>query len=282
MNGILLVNKKSNMTSYDVIRYLKKKFANIKIGHAGTLDPLATGLLICLLGSATKLSHMFLSMDKVYEGEIIFNKLYDSLDVTGKLVDEKEVIISEDNLNREILKLNTSYYQAPPLFSAIKKDGKKLLEYIRKGIDVEVDKRLVHIYSFKKTSSLENNEFRFVAHVSKGTYIRSLASDLGNNLSTYGAIKSLNRVKIGSYDLTNSYEIDNINNDSIITYEEIFKNYPKLYLNDYLIKLVKNGIYLDERQTDLDESFIVYNNENRMIALYEPIGEGKYKPVLIF
>ena len=283
MSGIFLINKEKGMTSFDVIYHLRKKFNIKKIGHTGTLDPFATGLLIVCFNKATKLSFLFENLDKAYEGRIIFDYLYDTYDVTGKIVDEKKTIITQDQLTQGISKYHqTSYEQIPPMYSAIKINGQKMYELARKGINLDLPGRLVEIKEFKALTPLSNNEFDFYAHVSKGTYIRSLAYDLGVSLNTYGALKTLNRTQIGDFSIKDAKTIAEIQLSDLITDVQIFKHYPKVVLNDYLIKLVKNGVYLDQRQTSLSERFVVTDEKDTFIAVYEPTENQAYKPIYFF
>jgi tRNA pseudouridine55 synthase len=282
VDGFLLVNKPIGMTSHDVVRRVKKRLKLDKVGHTGTLDPFASGLLILTIGKATKLSHLFLNSDKTYEGTILFGKHYDTYDVTGTVMEESTPNFDEKKLISTIESFNKTYDQMPPMYSAIKKEGRKLYQLARQGIDVVREKRSVTIYDFHATSPYFHQEINFKAHVSKGTYIRSIAVDLANELNTFGALKTLSRTQIGIYNLKHAKSIDSLESHDIIPIETIFTNYPKLELNDFLVRLVKNGVILDERQTMTKDPFVVINKENTMIAYYEPIEENKYAPILIF
>jgi tRNA pseudouridine55 synthase len=282
MDGFLLIHKPIGMTSHDVVSKVKKRLNLKKVGHTGTLDPFASGLMILTIGKATKLSYLFSNQDKCYEGTIIFGCHYDTYDVTGTVVLENTPSFSEEKLLAAIKSMNQTYDQLPPMYSAIKKEGRKLYELARQGIDIDRDKRTVSIYDFHIIGSYLNHEIKFQAHVSKGTYIRSLAVDLAEKLNTYGALKTLNRTQIGSYHLRDAIHIDSLESKDIIPMHTIFKNHFQLKLNDYLVHLVKNGVMLDERQIITKAPFVVIDQENNMIAYYEPIEENKYAPILIF
>jgi tRNA pseudouridine55 synthase len=282
MNGFLLVNKPIGMTSHDVVSYLKRKFDIKKIGHTGTLDPFASGLLILCLGKATKLADLFQNKDKTYEGTIIFNHHYDTYDHTGTILESKNQEIDEANLKKYIHQMIGAYDQLPPMYAAIKVQGKKLYELARQGITIKRDKRAVKIYDFKMLSPLVDNAFDFYIEVSKGTYIRSVAVDLAEKLNTFGALSRLVRTSIGTYSLKNAHDLEKIEIHDLISLETYFANYPKLILNAYMIKLVKNGIYLDQRQTTMDCDFIVYDEDDHMIAYYQRTEKNTYKPALIF
>jgi tRNA pseudouridine55 synthase len=270
------------MTSHDVVLYLKRKFRIKKIGHTGTLDPFASGLLILCIGKATKLSDLFMNMNKSYEGTFVFNKHYDTYDVTGHILKTKDQSIDEVTLKKAVHDMIKPYEQLPPMYSAIKIDGKKLYEHARAGVEIKRETRPVEIYDFKLTSKLNIDTVDFSIDVSKGTYIRSVAVDLADALDTYGALKELRRTKIGPYHINQAKPLTDITESDIISLEAYFINHPKIILNDYMIKLVKNGVYLDERQTTIDQDFIVYDEQGHMIAFYQRVKENTYKPSLIF
>ena len=280
MDGILLINKPKGITSFDVIRKLRKILNTTKIGHSGTLDPFAEGLLVVLVGRATKLSNMLMSQNKTYEGTLSFGKHYDTYDYTGEILKEDNKVISLSDLEGIKGAFLGTYMQTPPIYSAIKKDGKKLYEYARSGIDVKLEQRMVTINSLE-FNSLSENSFKFITNVSSGTYIRSLAVDLATSLNTYGYLASLKRVSSGSFNLRDSYLIEEVNENSLITISDYFKDSPKVVLSDYLIKLVRNGIRLDDRQIVTNEIFKVYDEFNNLVAIYEPVGINEYKPLIL-
>lgn len=282
MNGIFLVNKPKGLTSHDVVYQIKRKFNLKKVGHTGTLDPFATGLMIILCGNATKLAFLFNDLDKGYCGTIILNQLYDTYDNTGKLIDAKKVKVNSIDLTTAIKELTKTYEQVPPIYSAIKIDGKKAYQLARQGEKIELPARLVTIYLFNQLSSLIDDSFDFEALVSKGTYIRSLAFDLGVKLKTYGALSELKRTLIGKYSIDNAKTIEDITKLDLISDQDLFSNIHHLELSEYLIKLVKNGVYLDQRQIETTEPFIVVDHKGNQIAYYEVIDSNKYKPVYFF
>jgi tRNA pseudouridine55 synthase len=282
MDGFLLINKPIGMTSHDVVYKVKRKLHIDKIGHTGTLDPFASGLLILCLGKATKLQSLFLNADKVYEGTIILGKHYDTYDHTGQILATDDKQFDDNLIKKAVLEMNQTYMQYPPMYSAKKHEGRKLYQLARKGETVEVEPREVSIYEFKMTSSLHDQSFDFYAHVSKGTYIRSLAVDLAKKIGTYGALSRLNRTKIANYHVSQAKTIEEVALSDIISLEDYFKDEPVIVLSEYLCKLVKNGVYLDERQTTINQNFIVKNEIGQMIAYYEVIGENTYRPYVIF
>lgn len=281
MDGIVLINKPKGITSYDVIRAAKKIFKTSKIGHTGTLDPFAEGLVILCVGKATKLVNRLIDANKTYEGTLVFNNHYDTYDVTGEIINSDEKVIELEELRLVSNSFVGSYLQMPPVYSAIKKDGKKLYEYARQNIEVKVDPRLVHIYDLTILDQLNVNEYTFTTNVSKGTYIRSLAVDIAAKLNTYGALKTLRRTKIDKYSLNDAVDLDKLTINDIISIESIFKECENVVLNDYMIALVKNGIYLDERQIITNKDFKVYNENKELIAIYEVVSEKIYRPFII-
>lgn len=282
MDGFLLIHKPIGITSHDVVLKIRKKFHEQKIGHTGTLDPFASGLLILCLGKATKLAYLFSELDKAYDGTVVLGKHYDTYDVTGKVEKEEQVFLIEDEIKDAMASFIGEYEQVPPMYSALKVDGKKLYDIARAGETIERVARLVRINQFDMISSYQNDEFDFITHVSKGTYIRSLAVDLAEKLKTYGALKRLNRRSIGPYTLEQAKKIDDVTIDDLISLESFFEHTDSIQLNDYMIKLVKNGIYLDDRQVETTKPFIVRDQKGAMIAFYTVFDQHQYRPVLIF
>ncbi|MFP7699405.1 MAG: tRNA pseudouridine(55) synthase TruB [Candidatus Phytoplasma pyri] len=283
MQGFFLVYKNKFITSHDVVKQIKKKFNFLKVGHSGTLDPLAEGLLIVFINKATKLAFLFENLDKQYEGTFVFNKKYDTFDILGKLIAVKNNIISDEQVQRSFDKFHKKkYLQKPPMYSSIKIKGQKMYNLARKNIILEIPKREVIIHSLLKTSLVYDNQVDFLTHVSKGTYVRSLASDIALDMNTYGALKKLKRISIGNYLLSDAKTIEKISLKDLKMVETLFCNYNELILNDYLIKLVKNGIYLDQRQIITNKPFIVKNNKNQLVAYYEPIVKNIYAPKFFF
>lgn len=271
MEGIYLVNKIANITSYDVVREYKKK-TNLKIGHAGTLDPFAEGLLVLLVGRATKLSDTFMNKNKVYEGIIKFGFSTDTYDYTGNIIDKLDNFkINENDLEKALKSLSGHVKQTPPIYSSVKIKGKKLYQYARKNQEVDVPKRDVYINFLDY--KLKNDELYFKVEVSKGTYIRSISNDLGKIIDIPCHLKSLKRLSSGLFTLDKETHFI-----SLIDYA---KGLEKVIIKPYLENLVLNGVYLDERQTKLNQMFGVYTEDNRLLAIYEPF-KGKYKPVIIF
>ena len=282
MDGFLYVDKPVGMTSHDVVAIVKKKLKLDKVGHTGTLDPFASGLMILCVGKATKLAYLFSNCDKTYSGTIKFGTHYDTYDVTGKVLETSDSPLEIESIKHAVKEMEGTYMQLPPMHSAIKKDGRKLYELARLGLDVDREKREVNIQSFELTSNLYDQSIDFVVSVSKGTYIRSLAVDLADKIDHKAALSALRRIKVGRITLNMAHQLDDIEKSHLYVLTDYFKDFPKIALNDYMIRLVKNGVYLDERQIETEKPFIVCNELGEMIAYYEVIEPNKYKPIIVF
>lgn len=281
MDGFLWIDKPKGITSHDVVFKIKKKLHIDKIGHTGTLDPFASGLLILCLGKATKLAHLFSDSDKTYEGIIQFGQHFDTYDTTGTVLKLSEFSHSEEDVSQAMRSMIGTYQQLPPMYSAIKVSGQKLYDLAREGKEIEREKRAVEIYDFKVLEKLDPLHYRFFASVSKGTYIRTMAVDLAERLGSVAALSELRRLSVGSFDASHAKTIEKVEKDDIITLEKFFEDTQKLTLNDYLIKLVRNGVYLDERQIVTEDPFVVCDQNQNIVAYYEIKGPNLYKPVLI-
>ena len=252
MDGIILINKQKNYTSHDVVNKVKK-ITKSKVGHTGTLDPNATGVLPLLLGNATKISKYLINHDKEYEVLLQLGTKTDTADAEGKIIEEKDVNIdslSEENVKKVLSTFLGKQKQMPPMYSAIKVNGKKLYQYARQGQEVEIKPREIEIYEIKLTNlDREKKQISFVVGCSKGTYIRSLCEDIADRLGTVGFMKELNRTKVGEFNIKDCVTIEEFEekynkNDfsDIITIEEIFKENPKIELDNLNIKQYLNGV----------------------------------------
>ena len=280
MDGILVINKPKGITSFDCISILRKKLGIKKIGHTGTLDKEVTGVLVVCIGRATKLVDILVDHIKEYECNIILGIKTKTDDIYGEILEEKAPI---NHTNEEIDNVLNSfkglYMQIPPMYSNVKIDGKKLYQYAVKELEVERKERPINIYDITRLSNIENNEFSFKVTSSKGLYVRTLCSDIAKKLNELGSMKKLIRTKLGDYSLDDAIDLDNVKESDIIPLEFVLDKFPKVEVKDYLVKLIKNGITLDNRQTDIKEIFAVTNN-NKIIALYKP-EDDVYKPIII-
>ena len=273
INGVLIVNKPKGFTSRDVINELNRKLGTKKIGHTGTLDPIATGVLVVTIGSYTKLVNDLTSLDKEYIAEIKLGIKTDTGDITGKVLEENSNYnISKEDILNVFNIFPKEYEQTVPKYSAVKVGGKKLYEYARNNIDVELPKRLVKIYELELLD-FDNDVIKFKVNVSKGTYIRSLIEDLCDKLGVLGTMNSLVRTKQGRFRIEDSYVLDEINKDTRILDSKDVLDIGDYILNDYEYKLVSNGNKLN---IELEDGYynVVYNNED--VAIYKfKYNEGK-------
>lgn len=279
MNKLLIVNKEKNLTSRDVVNELTKIFNTKKIGHTGTLDPIATGVLVCLFGKYTKLVDLLTSLDKEYIAEIKLGIKTDTGDITGNIIENKSFNITEGSIIKVFEEFPKKYEQIVPKYSAVKINGKKLYEYARNNIEIELPKREVSIFSLELIR-FDKDIIKFKAHVSKGTYIRSLIEDICEKLGTVGTMNNLIRTKQGNFDIKDSFTLDDIKNGNF-KFQNIheFLKYPSIEINDELIKIIKNGGRITNIYNIQDKVIFTYQGEN--IAIYETNNET-LKPYIMF
>ena len=264
MEGIIVVNKPKGITSFDVIRKLKKILKTKKIGHTGTLDPLATGVMLMCVGKATKLASDLEAKDKVYIADFDIGYATDTYDIEGKKIAENIIEVSKENLEQSIKKFIGNIKQVPPMYSAIKIDGNKLYHLARKGIEVERPERDVTI-EYINLLDFKDNKAKIETKVSKGCYIRSLIFDIGQDLGTYATMTALQRKQVGDYSLEDSYSLEQIeemvlNNDFkfLKTVEEIF-SYDKYSLQtEKELTLYKNGNTVKIKENLENKKYRIY------------------------
>jgi len=264
LEGIIIVNKPKGITSFDVIRKLKKILKTKKIGHTGTLDPLATGVMLMCVGKATKLASNLEAKDKVYIADFDIGYATDTYDIEGKKIVENIIEVSKENLEQSIKKFIGNIKQVPPMYSAIKIDGNKLYHLARKGIEVERPERDVTI-EYINLLDFKDNKAKIETKVSKGCYIRSLIFDIGQDLGTYATMTVLQRKQVGDYSLENSYCLEQIeemvlNNDFkfLKTVEEIF-SYDKYNLQtEKELTLYKNGNTVKIKENLENKKYRIY------------------------
>jgi len=279
MDKLLVVNKEKNLTSRDIVNNLTKIFNTKKIGHTGTLDPIATGVLVCLFGKYTKLVDLLTSLDKEYIAEIKLGIKTDTGDITGSIIENKSFNITNDNIIKVFEKFPQKYEQTVPKYSAVKINGKKLYEYARNNIEIELPKREVSIFSLELID-YEKDIIKFKTHVSKGTYIRSLIEDICEKLGTIGTMNNLIRTKQGGFDIEDSFTLEDIKNGNF-KFQNIheFLKYPSIEINDELIKIIKNGGRIKNIYNVQDKVIFTYQGED--IAIYETNNET-LKPYIMF
>lgn len=267
MNGILLVNKSASWTSQDVCAKLKGLLHTKKIGHTGTLDPFAEGLLVLTIGKGTKIGQFIEGLSKTYIAKLCLGKATDTLDLTGNIIETKDVpVLTKDQIKEVITSFKGKQKQIPPKYSAIKINGKRLYEYARENIDVEIKERDIEVFDIELIDYIDN-EITFIAHVSKGTYIRTLASDIANKLNTVGHLKELVRTKVGKYDIKNAKKIDEISENDVIDLFSALSFLKQIKVNDDYIKKIKDGykLFLDIKE----DMVLVSDNNNYPLAIYK-------------
>ena len=270
-SGVIVVNKEKDMTSFDVVNEISHLFGIKKVGHTGTLDPMAEGILIICIGKAAKIVELLTAKDKEYVAGVKLGIKTDSYDITGNILDTKEVKDIE-NLEEVILSYKKTYLQEVPIYSAVKVDGKKLYEYARNNKEVELPKKEVTI---KKIELLEKDKDAFIIKtlVSKGTYIRSLINDIGNSLNTYATMTSLNRTKQGKVTINDSYKLNDIksNNYKYYKIEEVL-DYPIIKVDEDLEFKIKNGVKI-KNTFEIENKVLFVNENNKLLGIYEKNNE---------
>ena len=282
MNGILVVDKPKGYTSRDVVNIVSKKLGIKKIGHTGTLDPIATGVLVLCIGKCSKLSELLVSTKKEYVAKVRLGIETDTLDITGKVVKKQDNV----NVNKQYI-LNVldtfrgNIIQEVPKYSAVSVSGKRLYEYARNNLEVELPKREVTIYDIEIFDNVWNKEFSFSCTVSKGTYIRSLIRDIGYSLNTYATMVELRRVKQGSFSINEAYTLEDIekNNYKLLSPVEVL-DMPKVIVNKDMEFKIKNGQVL--KKFFSSSIAMILNQNNELLAIYKDIDEGLVKPFKMF
>lgn len=270
-SGVIILDKPEGKTSHDMVYFIRRLLGIKKVGHTGTLDPDATGVLPICIGSATKASDMLIESDKGYVAKFVLGKTTDTEDISGKVLTECAVNLTKNEIEQAIYSFIGSYDQIPPMYSAIKKDGKKLYELARKGISVEREKRHITIHDIKILSIGDEIEIEVLA--SKGTYIRTLCADIGKALNVGACMTKLRRIKTGPFNIADSYtqdelirmyengEIDN----AIIEVDKLFTSYPKIKLTQNQTRSVKNGVIMTYHKSD--GLYRVYDDSNEFICI---------------
>lgn len=262
MDGIIIIDKEKGKTSFDEIRKIRKEYNVKKVGHTGTLDPMATGVLPILIGEATKLSDYLMNHDKEYIATLTLGEKRSTGDSEGEIIEKKEVpILNENNVKRVLNSFLGEISQVPPIYSAIKVNGKKLYEYAREGKEVEIKPRKVKIFSINLINISENN-ISFKVHCSKGTYIRSLCEDISKKLGTVGYMSNLRRTRVGDFTLEDV--------GKIISIEEILKKEQEYFLKEKEEIKLTNGVKI---LTNLKDGLVrIYSNDK-----FIGVGEVKKK-----
>lgn len=297
INGIINIFKEKNFTSHDVVAKMRGILKQKKIGHTGTLDPDATGVLLVCLGNATKLCDIITDRTKEYEAEMLFGVTTDTQDISGKVIKTSDVIPSDEEIKKAIEKFSKSYMQLPPMYSALKVNGKKLVDLAREGVEVERKKRLVNIYSLD-ILELKYPKAKLRVKCGKGTYIRTLCHDIGESLGCGASLTSLIRTEVSGFKAENAITLNTLEKlrdedkikDILISTDRVFESLKKLYVNDESRKYAYNGNKLNNRNfTKLDtyfsnnEKVCIYDLDKKFLGVYEFLeNENAFKPYKLF
>lgn len=277
MNGILIINKEKGCTSHDIV-YKVKKIFNEKVGHTGTLDPLAEGVLPVLIGKGTLCSKYLINHDKKYVVNLALGQKTETADLEGKIIEEKNIpdkSLTQNKIEKVLKSFIGKQQQMPPIYSAIKVNGKKLYEYARKGQNVEIKPREIEIYDIKLMNiDAQKKQIQFEVFCGKGTYIRSLCEDIAEKLETVGYMESLKRIQVGDFKIEESSKIQELEENKedtkyleskIISVEEIFKNKEKIKLDDKKMQLFLNGVKITQNQEN--DIYRIYDKNEKFIGI---------------
>lgn len=282
MNGIIIIDKPLGKTSHDMVYFMRKLTGIKKVGHTGTLDPEATGVLPICIGSATKVADMLTLSDKRYTAELVLGMTTDTQDAEGEVLTECAVNVTAEEIENAVKSFVGEIEQVPPMYSAIKQNGKKLYELARKGIEVERKKRKIKIYEIN-ILSIDTVEYRVKIDVlcSKGTYIRTLCEDIGMKLGVGAYMNTLRRTMTGPFALSDSYtteQLRKMNEEgtleaALIAADSMFADYPAINLNAKQARSITNGIRMSYKGIE-NQSYRLYDEENNFLCISKCI-DGK-------
>ncbi|MCD8090071.1 MAG: tRNA pseudouridine(55) synthase TruB [Clostridiales bacterium] len=285
INGFINLYKEQNFTSNDAVNIVRGIFRGTKTGHTGTLDPMATGVLPICLGKATKLADYIQAEKKVYRTTLTLGTETDTCDIWGKVLETREVNLTEDEIISAVVSFKGEQEQIPPMYSAIKVNGKRLYDLAREGKTAERKSRRITIYDIKDIELENNKTVSFTVTCSKGTYIRSLCHDIGKKLGTCGTMSALERIKTGSFGRETAITIGGLRDlkeenrlpEAVIPIEKAL-SYEKYTAGPSADKLINNGNKISTAQIsgkapENNSTFLLYNSENELAGLYKRTGE---------
>jgi len=265
MDGFLLLDKEKGISSNQLVQKVKKLLSLKKVGHLGTLDPMATGLMILAINRATKFSSYFLESDKSYDASIQLGSSTDTDDAMGNIISSSDIIPNEKDINKSLASFIGQSMQIAPFFSALKHKGKPLYKYAREGEFISKPLREINIFSIKNIIC-EHNKCSFIVHCSKGTYIRSIARDLGDKLNSGGHLSALRRLSQGTFNIKNAMTIENIELNKLITIEEAFTELSEIQLDSNQTKFFMNGVKIEEINLE-DDTYKIYDSSKKFLGL---------------
>lgn len=271
MNGVVIIDKPQGKTSHDVVASMRRIFGTRRVGHTGTLDPLATGVLPICVGNATKAADMLVESDKHYTAVFELGKRTDTLDIDGHVTAVSEVKVTETQLAETVASFVGEQMQIPPMYSAIKKNGKKLYELARMGMEVEREARAVEIYSI---ALLETNLpfAKIDVHCSKGTYIRSLCDDIGSRLGCGAVMTELRRTSAAGFEIEEAHTIEELEQcespEALLrSTDSLFADLPEIHLNEKQEKSIVNGVRMTWRSGSDGEKYRVYGANGKFLCI---------------
>jgi tRNA pseudouridine55 synthase len=258
-SGVVVLNKPYGITSHDAVNKLRRIFKTKKVGHTGTLDPMATGVLPILVGNAVKASSFLVTDSKSYRAGMLLGIKTDTEDTSGKIIEENEVLVSDAEVSAAVSSFKGEGRQIPPMYSALKVNGQKLYDLARQGITVEREARDIYIDNIEIVRKISEREWEIEVDCSKGTYIRTLVSDIGNKLSCGASMSSLCRTRSGSFDIQCSYTLEQLEQLSkedkldnvLIPTEKLFDEFCRIELPPFYSRLAKNGQPIYETRAKL-------------------------------
>lgn len=282
MNGIIIIDKPMGRTSHDMVYVMRKMTGIKKVGHTGTLDPEATGVLPVCIGSATKVADMLTLSDKCYRAELVLGMTTDTQDADGEVLTECAVTCTEDEIREAIMSFVGEIEQIPPMYSAIKQNGKKLYELARQGIEVERKKRKVTINSID-ILKIDGERVTIDVSCSKGTYIRTLCEDIGLKLHVGAYMNTLRRTKTGPFTIEDSYTLKELEvlkekgqlESVLISVDRMFESYPKIILNPKQVKSITNGVQMSYNGIE-GQSYRLYDEKGKFLCISK-MQDGKLK-----
>ena len=265
MDGFLLLDKEKGISSNQLVQKVKKSLSLKKVGHLGTLDPMATGLMILAINRATKFSSYFLESDKSYDASIQLGISTDTDDAMGNIISSSDITPNEKDINKSLASFIGQSMQTAPFFSALKHKGKPLYKYARDGEFISKPPREINIFSIENIIC-EHNKCSFIVHCSKGTYIRSIARDLGDKLNSGGHLSALRRLSQGTFNIKNAMTIENIELNKLITIEEAFTELSEIQLDSNQTKFFMNGVKIEEINLE-DDTYKIYDSSKKFLGL---------------
>jgi tRNA pseudouridine55 synthase len=288
MNGWIFIDKPKNITSFKVIQRLRKTLNIKKIGHAGTLDPFATGILAIAVGEATKSIHFF-NQNKVYIFNVIFGESKDTDDITGKTINKSNIIPTLEEINKALRRFVGKHSQVPPKYSAVKVNGKRAYKLARNNQNFVIQSKDVFIKSLKCLGVINNNEFSFTMECSSGTYVRSIARDLGIILGTYAYVSQLRRVKIGKINEKDIILLDKFEElvhigehfEVMHSIRKVLDDIPAVLIDQELSLKFQNGLGFEYSNKKLENDYLLVETDRKFIGIGKA-SEGKIKPVRVF